>query len=91
MRAPVETGGEVAGLGRTDGRRRDIDDKESWRPGDLLFFGDERVDHVGLLLAEGEVLHASGSVKVDFLAPDASLKGRKLLAVVDPLDLESFM
>lgn len=32
---------------------------ESPLPGDLLFFGDERVNHVGLYLGNGELIHAT--------------------------------
>jgi gamma-D-glutamyl-L-lysine dipeptidyl-peptidase len=40
---------------------------EEANPGDLLYFsGDtEGISHVGILLAPGKVLHASGSVKID--------------------------
>jgi len=36
-------------------------------PGDLVFFDDERgrIDHVGLILAKGLVIHASGRVRID--------------------------
>ena len=30
------------------------------RPGDLIFFGTERVDHVALYLGEGQYIHSSG-------------------------------
>ncbi|MGA1623862.1 MAG: C40 family peptidase, partial [Synechocystis sp.] len=29
-------------------------------PGDLLFFGSQRIDHVGLYLGNGQYLHSSG-------------------------------
>lgn len=37
------------------------------RPGDLAFFRreDGRIDHVGILLAEGRIIHASGRVRID--------------------------
>jgi hypothetical protein len=37
------------------------------RPGDLLFFDDEEgmIRHVGILLPEGRIIHASGRVRVD--------------------------
>ncbi len=40
------------------------------QPGDLVFFSSQRnpgpgIDHVGILLPEGKVLHASGSVRLD--------------------------
>ncbi len=36
-------------------------------PGDLLFFDDEEgiINHTGLLLNEGKIIHASGMVKID--------------------------
>ncbi len=38
-------------------------------PGDLVFFSkeNEKVNHVGLLLKEGKIIHASGRVRVDRL------------------------
>lgn len=37
------------------------------RPGDLLFFDDEEgaINHVGILLHEGKIIHASGKVRID--------------------------
>ena len=37
------------------------------RPGDLLFFDDEEgsITHVGILLPEGRIIHASGRVRID--------------------------
>jgi len=37
------------------------------RPGDLVFFDDaeENINHVGILLPEGRVIHAHGSVRID--------------------------
>jgi hypothetical protein len=43
-------------------------------PGDLVFFGERRVDHVGLYLGEGNYLHSSGKEM-----------GRNGIAI-DPLD-----
>jgi cell wall-associated NlpC family hydrolase len=36
-------------------------------PGDLVFFGDERgrISHVGMILSQGLVIHASGRVRID--------------------------
>lgn len=38
-------------------------------PGDLAFFRNEnkKVTHVGILLENQEIIHASGKVKIDFL------------------------
>jgi gamma-D-glutamyl-L-lysine dipeptidyl-peptidase len=39
---------------------------EDANPGDLVFFGDkEKVTHVGILIGEGMVVHASGKVRTD--------------------------
>jgi len=40
---------------------------EEAEPGDLLFFGDEpeRISHVGLLVSQGLIIHASGRVRID--------------------------
>ncbi len=39
------------------------------QPGDLAFFDDEegRIIHTGIVLAEGKIIHASGSVRIDTL------------------------
>ena len=38
-------------------------------PGDLAFFdhGDDHISHVGIIVGEGKILHASGNVHVDKL------------------------
>ncbi|MFO7574224.1 MAG: C40 family peptidase [Bacteroidales bacterium] len=40
---------------------------EEAEPGDLLFFNDEpgRISHVGLLVSQGLIIHASGRVRID--------------------------
>jgi cell wall-associated NlpC family hydrolase len=37
------------------------------KPGDLVFFDDERgrISHVGMILSRGLVIHASGRVRID--------------------------
>lgn len=43
-------------------------------PGDLAFFAkDEKIDHVGICLGDGEIIHASGKVRVDSI-DDAGIK-----------------
>ncbi|MCF2681358.1 C40 family peptidase [Faecalicatena contorta] len=37
-----------------------ISDMSKWRPGDLLFFGEGRVSHVGIYLENNQMLHALG-------------------------------
>lgn len=40
---------------------------EECEPGDLAFFGNEegRITHVGIILKEGKIIHASGKVRID--------------------------
>lgn len=44
-----------------------VDGLEQASPGDLLYFSNNegRINHVGILLEDNEVIHASGQVKVD--------------------------
>jgi cell wall-associated NlpC family hydrolase len=47
------------------------------RPGDLLYFGDERVTHVAIATAEREFLHApmaGGVVERQTLGPDRNIR-----------------
>ena len=39
------------------------------QPGDLAFFGDEdgRITHVGIVMGDEQIIHASGQVRIDFL------------------------
>ena len=39
------------------------------RPGDLAFFGDEdgRITHVGIVMGNEQIIHASGQVRIDYL------------------------
>jgi hypothetical protein len=68
------------------GRPRDPGAPASWLPGDLLFFGEPRLDHVGILAPEGRLLHASGEVGLETLGEGGSLRGRPLQAVRSPLE-----
>jgi cell wall-associated NlpC family hydrolase len=48
--------------------------ESAWRggegePGDVLFFGEERPDHVGIALGGGDFLHASRWVRIQSLDP----------------------
>ena len=38
-------------------------------PGDLAFFGDEdgRITHVGIVMGDEQIIHASGQVRIDYL------------------------
>ncbi|MGF1636793.1 MAG: NlpC/P60 family protein [Cyclobacteriaceae bacterium] len=46
-----------------------IENLEKSQPGDLAFFNNEsgKITHVGILLENGEIIHASGSVRIDTL------------------------
>lgn len=47
------------------------------RPGDLVFFKnhEERIHHVGILLGEGKIIHASGKVRIDTVTPEGIVSG----------------
>ncbi len=46
---------------------------EDPEPGDLLFFGHERITHVAVALGDGEFLHARGEVRRNSMQPDSPL------------------
>jgi gamma-D-glutamyl-L-lysine dipeptidyl-peptidase len=48
---------------------------ESGKPGDLVFFknGEDKVNHVGILLDDDKIIHASGRVRVDHLNEEGIL------------------
>ena len=37
------------------------------KPGDLAFFGKNKVTHVGILLNNNKIIHAFGSIRIDYL------------------------
>ena len=39
------------------------------QPGDLAFFGDEdgQITHVGIIMNDEQIIHASGQVRIDYL------------------------
>jgi hypothetical protein len=47
------------------------------RPGDLAFFrnAEQKIHHVGILLAEDKIIHASGRVRIDYLHEEGILNG----------------
>ncbi len=49
-----------------------IDDIARCHPGDLAFFKDssEKINHVGILLNSGSIIHSSGKVRLDNMTPD---------------------
>jgi len=51
------------------------DHSELWLPGDLLFYGSPRVEHVGVWLGEDRLMHASGELKLENLEPGGRLAG----------------
>ncbi len=76
----IDCSGFVQVVGKIAGKRlprnasqqmelgEDVNFVEEVRPGDLAFFGDdERIRHVGLCIGKGEIIHASGSVRIDKL------------------------
>lgn len=49
-----------------------VSEFESRRPGDLAFFrnSSEEISHVGIVLEEGSIIHASGQVRIDRLTAE---------------------
>ncbi len=46
-----------------------VDALENSQPGDLCFFGTKtKITHVGMLLPEGKIIHASGQVRIDTIS-----------------------
>jgi gamma-D-glutamyl-L-lysine dipeptidyl-peptidase len=68
------------------GVERDSAVKGSWRAGDLVFYGQPRIDHVGILqsLEPLRLLHASGEVKIEDLGPGAGLKEFSSTKILNP-------
>jgi hypothetical protein len=64
------------------GRPLDPADPGAWRPGDLLFYGRGRADHVGVLAPGGRLLHASGTLRLELLGAGGELGNRPPLAAV---------
>ena len=66
-----------------------VEGHENAKPGDLAFFHDGNGDmgHVGIILEEAKVIHASGSVRIDHLheggivSPDGTKTGHWLSAI----------
>lgn len=56
------------------------------RPGDLLFFDnqDQQVNHVGILINEGHIIHAHGKVRID-LVDHHGIYNRDLKKYTHPL------
>lgn len=54
------------------GSEVDMNNLLSWKPGDLIFFGNNttgRVNHVAIHLINGKFIHSSGRVKINSLNP----------------------
>ncbi|SKC86948.1 C40 family peptidase [Ohtaekwangia koreensis] len=47
------------------------------RPGDLAFFKnqDDKISHVGIVLTEDKIIHASGRVRIDQITPEGIMNG----------------
>jgi len=54
-----------------------LDAPARWAAGDLVFYGERRVDHVGILAEGMALLHASGELCLEPLGPDGRLRGRQ--------------
>ncbi|HZM17222.1 MAG TPA: NlpC/P60 family protein [Candidatus Krumholzibacteria bacterium] len=55
---------------------------QQFTAGDLLFFGRERIGHVGVALDAHRFIHARGEVRRDSLAPDSPLHAPELAAIL---------
>ena len=55
---------------------------QSFAAGDLLFFGRERISHVGVALDAQRFIHARGEVRRDSLAPDSPLHAPELACIL---------
>ena len=53
-------------------------DRQQWKPGDLLFFGQSRVTHVAIYTGRGRVIHAKGYVTRAGMLTGNPLYNRKL-------------
>lgn len=55
-------------------------------PGTLLFFGEPRIDHVGMLLGDQDprLLHASGTVRIEEFDTKRAVRGRVPIRAADP-------
>ncbi len=55
------------------GEHPDFSDRKNLKPGDLLFFGEEKehITHVGLYMGNDLYIHSSGLVRINSLDPDA--------------------
>jgi len=75
-------------------RGKDVPFIDRARPGDMAFFGDEKdkITHVGLILTDHKIIHASGKVRIDHLDHqgiyDAEKKmySHKLRIIKNPFD-----
>jgi hypothetical protein len=66
------------------GRALPLATPAAWRPGDLLFYGEPRIDHVGIAMPDGRLLHASGEVRLEKLDAGGILRGRSPRALRSP-------
>lgn len=55
---------------------RDVDSLGDSQPGDLCFFGTKtKINHVGILLEENKIIHASGYVRIDMVTDEGIFDG----------------
>lgn len=50
---------------------------EESRKGDLAFFGDQKITHVGIVLDDKKIIHASGRVRIDLMDNFGIFNGEK--------------
>jgi hypothetical protein len=55
---------------------------ESYSPGDLLFFGGDRISHVGVSLGGSQFIHARGEVRCNGLVPGSPLHDPELAGIL---------
>ncbi len=65
---------------------RNLDSSVAWRSGDLVFYGQPGIDHVGILNCVNplRLIHASGEVKIEDLEPGGGINGRLPVKILTP-------
>ena len=67
------------------------------KPGDLAFFGEKKVTHVGILINKNKIIHAFGSVRIDYINEKGIINSDsnilthhlKKLIEIDPTNIEA--
>jgi len=71
--------GRDASLQVKEGKAVDIENRNNWKEGDLLFFGtirddgSHRITHVAIHLENGDMIHASERVRIESINPESNL------------------